>query len=97
MLTGKQRSYLRKEGNQLDPVVQIGKHGITEEVLEQVEEVLSAKELIKVRALNNSLYTSREVADELAEKCDADVVQVIGSVCLIYRRNEEEPHYNLPD
>ncbi|MBM7623111.1 ribosome assembly RNA-binding protein YhbY [Sporohalobacter salinus] len=97
MLTGKQRSYLRKKGNQLNPVVQIGKNGITSSLLEQVEEVLEAKELIKIRALNNSLYTAREVAEELAEECNAEVVQVIGSVCLIYRQNEEEQKYNLPD
>lgn len=96
MLKGKQRSYLRKKGNKLDPVVQIGKKGVTTSLLEQVEEVLEAKELIKVRALNNSLYTAQEVAEELAEECNAEIVQVIGSVCLIYRQNEEDSHYNLP-
>ncbi|ADL12115.1 ribosome assembly RNA-binding protein YhbY [Acetohalobium arabaticum] len=96
MLTGKQRSYLRKQGNQLNPVVQIGKKGITPDLLKQVEEVLEAKELIKIRALNNSLYTAREMAEELAEECNAEIVQVIGNVCLIYRQSEEDPYYNLP-
>lgn len=97
MLTGKQRSYLRKKGNQMNPVVQVGKNGISSGLVEQVEEVLEAKELIKVRILDNSLYTAREAAEELAKKCEAEIVQVIGNVCLIYRRNEDEPKYNLPN
>ncbi|SJZ93038.1 ribosome assembly RNA-binding protein YhbY [Selenihalanaerobacter shriftii] len=97
MLTGKQRSYLRGKGNQMNPIVQIGKDGINSNLVEQTDDALEARELIKVRALNNSLYTAREAADELAEECGAEVVQVIGNVFLIYRRNDEDPIYNLPN
>jgi len=97
MLSGKQRSYLRSKGNQMKPVIQVGKDGISSSLVEQVNETIEARELIKVRILNNSLYTAKEAAQELAKKCGAEVVQVIGNVCLIYRRNDEEPKYNLPN
>jgi RNA-binding protein len=97
MLSGKQRSYLRSKGNQMDPIVQIGKDGITSNLVQQTDETLEARELIKVRILNNSLYTAREAAEELAKECGAEIVQVIGNVCLIYRGNEENPRYNLPN
>ncbi|MFW6237990.1 MAG: ribosome assembly RNA-binding protein YhbY [Halanaerobiales bacterium] len=96
MLNGKQRSFLRGQGNDLDPVIHIGKNGISEELVEQTDKALDDHELIKVRVLENSLFSTRQAADELAEKTNADVIQVIGSVFLLYRRNEEEPVYNLP-
>ena len=97
MLTGKQRSYLRGKGNSLDTVIQVGKEGISKALVAQVNETIEAQELIKVRILDNSLYTAREAAEELAEACEAEVVQVIGSVCLLYKRNQEEPIYKLPN
>lgn len=96
MLTGKQRSYLRAQGNKLDPIIHIGKEGISQAVIGQVEEALTDHELIKGRVLKNSLEEARDVANELADKCEADVVQVIGNVFLIFRRNPEEPIYRLP-
>jgi len=97
MLSGKQRSYLRSKGNQMKPVIQVGKDGISSSLVEQVNETIEARELIKVRILNNSLYTAKEAAQELAKECGAEVVQVIGNVCLIYRRNDEDSKYNLPN
>lgn len=96
MLSGKQRSFLRAEGNKLDPIIHVGKEGVTTSLIEQVEESLIAHELIKGRVLNNSSKEARQVANLLAEKCNADVVQVIGNVFLIYRYNVEEPTYILP-
>lgn len=96
MLSGKQRSYLRGEGNSLDPLIHIGKDGISQAVIDQVDELLDDHELIKGRVLDNAPLESRDAAHELAEKTSADVVQVIGSVFLIYRKNEEEPKYKLP-
>ena len=96
MLNGKQRSYLRGEGNTLDPLIHIGKDGVSESVIEQVEELLDDHELIKGRVLDNAPLESRDAAHEMADKTGADVVQGIGGVFLIYRRNEEEPQYKLP-
>jgi RNA-binding protein len=95
MLTGKQRSYLRSQGNKLDPIIHIGKEGITAGVIEQVNEALKDHELIKGRVLKNSLEEAREAADELASECEAEVVQIIGNVFILFKRNEEEPIYNL--
>ncbi|GAB6099073.1 ribosome assembly RNA-binding protein YhbY [Halanaerocella petrolearia] len=95
-MKGKQRAYLRGQANEMNPLFQIGKNGITEGVIEEVDNALEARELIKLRALDNSLYTAKEAAYELAEACDAEVIQTIGNVLVLYRRNDEEPQYNLP-
>lgn len=96
MLTGKQRSYLRSQGNSLDPVVHIGKDGLSDSVLSQLNEALDDHELIKVRVLENSGSEMRATADKIADRCSAEIVQIIGSVFLIYRQNQEDPQYNLP-
>ncbi|WP_027338582.1 ribosome assembly RNA-binding protein YhbY [Halonatronum saccharophilum] len=97
MLTGKQRSYLRGKANTMDPLFQIGKDGITEGVIEQVDEALEARELIKLRVLNNSLYSAREAAHELLEKCEGEFIQAIGNVFVLYRQGDKEnSRYNLP-
>jgi len=96
MLTGKQRSYLRGKANKLDPYVHIGKEGLNEAVYEKIDEVLDDHELVKVRILDNSLEDINEVANQVCESLGAELVQVIGNVFVIYRRNMEEPIYDLP-
>ncbi len=96
MLTGKQRSYLRSQGNRFDPIIHIGKEGITTGVIEQVNKALEDHELVKGRVLKNALEEAREAAKELAGECEAEVVQVIGNVFILFKRNPEEPVYNLP-
>ncbi len=97
MLTSKQRAYLRSLGNELEPIVQVGKGGISENLIAQVDEALEARELLKVRVLKNALVDIRDVADELAESTDADVVQVIGSIVLLYRESIENAQIELPE
>ncbi|GAB6138373.1 ribosome assembly RNA-binding protein YhbY [Halanaerobaculum tunisiense] len=96
-MKGKQRAYLRSQANEMNPLFQIGKQGITAGVIEQVNNALAARELIKLRALDNSLYTAQEAAYELAEECEAEVIQTIGNVLVLYRRNDEDPQYHLPE
>ena len=91
MLTSKQRAQLRGLAAELDTVLQIGKSGITENVIEQTRDALRARELIKGRVLDNSLLTAREACDALAEACGADGVQVIGSKFVLFRQNEKDP------
>lgn len=91
MLTSKQRSQLRAMAAEADTVLQIGKGGITENVIQQTEEVLRARELIKGRVLDNSMLTAREACDQLAEACRAESVQVIGSKFVLFRQNEKDP------
>mgnify|MGYP006297194781 CR=1 FL=1 len=95
MLSGKNRSYLTGEANELDPVIHIGKEGVTEAVVEQVEELLEIHELIKGRVLDNAPKGVKDVAHDLAEKTEASVVQVIGSVFVIFKTNPEESNYNI--
>ncbi|MEJ6951874.1 ribosome assembly RNA-binding protein YhbY [Natronospora cellulosivora (SeqCode)] len=96
MLTSKRRAYLRGQANRLNPIIQIGKDGISDGVIEQVDAALDDHELIKGRILNNSMEDVRDAANQLADKTEAEVVQTIGNVFVIFRRNNEEPKYILP-
>lgn len=96
MLTSKQRAYLRGLANRLDTILIIGKGEITDNVIMQADTALTARELIKGKVLENSNYSSREGAELIAEKCKADVVQVIGSKFVLYRPNPDEPTIVLP-
>lgn len=88
MLTNKERNFLRRFGNELTPIVIIGKNGVTTPVLEQLDQALSAKELVKCRVLPHTDLEVNEVATHLAETSGAEVVQVIGRNILIYRQPE---------
>ena len=85
MITSKQRAQLRGMAAALNTELQIGKSGITENVVRQAEEALAARELIKGRVLDNSLLSA------LCEACGADGVQVIGSKFVLFKQNEKDP------
>lgn len=85
MLTSKQRAYLRGLANSMETLFQVGKNGITENLIVQTDEALEARELIKLRCLETAGISSREATDRLAEKCRANTVQVIGSKFVLYR------------
>ena len=94
-LTGKQRAQLRAMANELEPIVHIGKGGITDNIITQMSDALKARELVKGRVLENSLLSAREACDRLAELCRAEPVQVIGSKFVLYKRNEQKPKIEL--
>ncbi len=96
MLTSKQRAYLRGLGNELEPVFQIGKGGLSEEIINQLDAVLEARELIKVKVLKSCLDDAGELADEIAEALDGEVVQKIGKSFILYREAAEKPQIQLP-
>lgn len=96
MLTGKQRSYLRSLANGIQPIFQVGKGGINENMVKQFDDALEARELIKSSVLNNSLVGAREICDELAALTRADVVQVIGNKFVLYRESKENKVIELP-
>ena len=79
MLNSKQRAMLRGIASNYETIFQIGKGGISETLISQVDDALRKRELIKLRVLDNSMYTAREAAEEIASKTGADVVQVIGN------------------
>jgi RNA-binding protein len=96
MITGKQRAYLKSMANTMDPLFQIGKNGVTENFVEQVKEALEAREIIKIKVLNNSLLDPTEVAREITEKADAEFVQSIGSKIVLYKESQENKKIELP-
>ena len=96
MLSSKQRAYLRGLANSIDTILYVGKGGMTDAIIKQADDALTARELIKGKCLENSPLTSREAADLLAEGTGSDVVQVIGSKFVLYRPNPDEPVIKLP-
>ena len=85
-LTSKQRAQLRGIAASTETIVHIGKDGISENLIKQVNDALEARELIKGRVLENSMYTAREAAEELCLPTRSEVVQVIGSKFVLYRQ-----------
>jgi len=96
MLTGKQRSYLKGLANNEKAITQVGKAGITESFLEQLDLALEARELVKVTILENSLLEAKETANEVAEMLNAEFVQAIGSKFTLYRQSSKNPKIQLP-
>lgn len=92
-MTSKERAYLRGLANTMDPVLYIGKGGITPEVIKQAWDALEARELIKVAVQRYAPFESTRAALEaLCGQVHAEPVQCIGSKFVIYRRAREEPH-----
>lgn len=89
MITSKQRAALRSMANGIEPILQVGKAGIGENLIKQASDALTARELLKVTVLDNSSVTPKEAALSLAEQTGAEVVQVIGSKAVLYRPNPE--------
>lgn len=96
MLTSKQRGFLRGMANPLEPIFQVGKGGVGDNMASAIGDALNVRELIKVRVLKTVEDDTREVAEALAALTGADVVQVIGHNVVLYRRNVEEPKIDLP-
>ena len=90
MLNSKQRAALRGAANTLDPVFQIGKGEIDETLIKGVGDCLAARELIKVKVLENSEYSAKEAAAILAEALAADCVQVIGRKFVLFKQKPKE-------
>ena len=89
MLNSRQRAQLRGMANSLQPIFQIGKGGIGEQLIRQVNEALEARELIKLTVLETSPQKARECADTVSEATCSDVVQVIGSKFILYKQSKE--------
>lgn len=96
MLTGKQKRFLRAMGNEMDPILQVGKEGVTEAVVSSANEALEARELIKGRVLPNSLEEPKAAAKDLAGRTGAELVQVIGRNFLLYKESKNNPTIILP-
>lgn len=96
MLTGKQKRFLRSKAHHLQPIFQVGKGGVNDNMVKQISEALEARELIKVSVLQNCDEDKDEVAEKLTEGCEAELVQVIGSTIVLYKESKEQKEIVLP-
>ncbi|WP_350342523.1 ribosome assembly RNA-binding protein YhbY [Proteinivorax tanatarense] len=96
MLTGKQKSLLRSKANTIDPILQIGKNEISENLIEQINDALEARELIKIKVLKNCLQDKKELADEISQQTNSYVVQILGSIITLYKESKEKKQIDLP-
>ena len=95
MITSKQRAFLRKQANGLSPIFQIGKGGITDEVIAQLALAIEVRELIKVHILETALLDAKDAINEVAKRLNAEPVQAIGSKFVIYKRAEKEKNRKI--
>lgn len=96
MITSKQRSYLKRMGHDLEPVVYIGKNDLTDNVIKEIDNLLEARELVKVKIQEGSQMQPKQTGKEIAEILGAEFVQAIGRRFILYRRSQENPQIELP-
>lgn len=96
MITSKQRSYLRSLANNMEPIFNIGKGGIEENFLKQIDDALESRELIKISVLNNSDYDAREASDAICEELHCEGIQAIGNKVVLFRKSSKKPKIELP-
>ena len=96
MITSKQRAYLRGLANTMQPIFQIGKGGIEEVFLKQLEDALEKRELIKIKVLENSGLDAREASNEICEAIGCEGVQAIGSKIVLFKQSKKKPTIELP-
>lgn len=95
MITSKQRAYLRKIGHTLEPIFQIGKDGVTDELVKGIDGALTKREILKVHILESALLDTRETCDYTAERLHAEPVQAIGNKFILYRESDEEKYRKI--
>lgn len=89
-LTSKQRAQLRGMANSIDTIIHIGKDGLGENLIQQANDALEARELIKCRVLESAMFSAREAADALGKATRSEVVQVIGTKFVLYRQSHHK-------
>lgn len=96
MITTKQRSYLRGLAHDLEPVVYIGKQGMTDNILLEMDRTLESRELIKVKLQDGCELDPKDAANQAAASLQAEYVQSIGKKFVLYRASKEHPQIELP-
>ncbi|MCR2032561.1 YhbY family RNA-binding protein [Anaerofustis stercorihominis] len=94
-MNSKERSLLKKEASKMQPIIHIGKDGMSDNIVTQADDALKARELVKGKIQQNSLEDVRESAEYLADKTNSEVVITIGSTFVLYRRNPDKNKYNI--
>lgn len=95
MLTSKQRAKLKSMANTMDTILQVGKGGIADTTVKQLDDALTARELIKIRVLETAPAFAKEMAEDIAKLTNSEVVQVIGSRIILYRMNRKDPKISI--
>ena len=93
-MTSKQGAFLKKEAHDLEPIVRIGKEGLTDNIVKSLLDAINSRELIKVKILQNldaDKDEARELAEELSKKSGAELVGIIGKIMIFYKENKDKP------
>ena len=96
-MTSKQRAYLRGLANKLDAIFQIGKNGINDNLIKQLDDALEARELIKITTLETAPDSAKNLSFEIAERTNSIVVQVIGNKITLFRQKKKDSKIELPN
>ena len=94
-MTSKQRAYLRGIANTIETIFQVGKGGLTDNLITQLSDALEARELIKITVLKNAPDYAKDVASEIAEATNSEVIQVIGNKITLFRQKKEKSKFEL--
>lgn len=97
MLTNKQKRFLRGKSHVIQPIFQVGKAGVNENMITQMNEALEVRELIKVSILQNNMEDNDSVATDIVKGTGANVVQLIGSTIILYKKSVNNPTLQLPN
>lgn len=95
-MTSRQRAYLRGLANKIDAIFQVGKNGISDNLIMQVNDALEARELIKLNVLETSPEDIQEIADTLSEATNSILVQTVGNKITLYRARKKNSKIQLP-
>lgn len=96
MLTGKQKRFLRSKAHHLNPIFQVGKGGVNENMIKQISDALEARELLKISILQNCDEDKSEVAEVITNGSNAELVQIIGNTIVLYKESMENKQLVLP-
>lgn len=96
MLTGKQKRYLRSLAHHINPIFQVGKGGVNDQLIRHIEEAIETRELMKISILNNCDEDRYEIGEALASGSGAELVQVIGKTIVLYKESVDHKEIELP-
>lgn len=96
-MTSKQRAYLRSLANKIDAIFQIGKNGINDNLIKQLNDTLEARELIKITVLETAPGSAKSLSFEISEKTNSIVVQVIGNKITLFKKRKKDSKIELPN
>ena len=95
-LSNNQKKFLRSMGHSLKPIVMVGQHGLSENVLAELESTMTKHELLKIKIRTDDREQKQQMIDQIIKFSQSHLVQVIGNVIVIYRAFDEEPQIVLP-